>query len=232
MLALTLINLCSREYQDVAFARIAKAPSGNNANWLDWLNDAQRAVVAVRPDANSITQSVLLIAGTRQTLPSSAQRLLDVTRNTGVAGVTPGRTVRLSERRQEDEVNRDWHTAATGTVVKDVYYDEKKDPTVFWVRPGIPASPAVYLEIIYSKAPTDVTDADAGSITLLDTYAPAMQAWMLARAFGMATQAQNQFQRSQYYMAMFMQLLGVKLRADVMAGILQPPTYPTGAAAK
>ena len=49
MQALTLINLAAREYQDIAFERIAKA------SWLAWLNDAQRNVVLVRPDANAVT---------------------------------------------------------------------------------------------------------------------------------------------------------------------------------
>ena len=52
-----------------------------NAELLKFFNDAQREVIMHRPDANSVTSTLDCVSGTKQTLPSSALRLLDVHRN-------------------------------------------------------------------------------------------------------------------------------------------------------
>lgn len=225
MLAIELINLCAREYNDVAFARIAKS-GATAANWLQFLNDAQRAVVIVRPDANPVTLAVQLAQGTRQNLPQGGLRLLDATRNMGSTGTAAGDAVRLSDRQTTDAANRSWHTANPSVKVREVLYDERKDPTKYWVTPPVPSTPAVYLEIIFSKSPTDVTDADAGAITISDVYAPALQEWMLYRAYSLATQALNQQQRATFKYQTFFNLLGVKLRGDVFTGGSAENIYP------
>lgn len=228
MNAITLINLCAREYQDIGFVRIKKSDS-TQPNWLDWLNDAQRAVVLVRPDANSVTQSVLLVSGTRQALPSGAQRLLKVNRNMGADGATVGRVIRMIDHGTQDEVDLDWHTAASAARVKEIIYDDKKDPLAFFVRPKV--TPPWYVELVLSKQPSDVTDADAGTITLPDVYSGPMQAWMLHRAFSMQTQAAGLLQRSQFYFSSFFQQLGVKLRGDLFTAAGSPAQLPATQAA-
>lgn len=229
MQAIDLINLCAREYNDVAFARIAKSPSGNLANWLDYLNDAQRAVVLARPDANAVTESVLLAAGTRQTLPSGGLQLLDASRNMGTTGTAPGDTVRFAERDVQDMVSRRWHKAQVGTTIRDVFYNDKKDPLVYWVTPPVGSGVSVYLEISYAKVPTAVTNADAGAINISDAYAAPLQMWMLYRGFSLATQAMNQFQRAQSYFAAFFNLLNVKMRNDMFFSPNQSDVFPGAA---
>jgi len=224
--ALEVIALCAREYNDVAYARIFKSAADGSPNWLDWLNDAQRAVVLVRPDANSSTEAIALVAGTKQSIPASALRLLGVTRNMGAGGATPGKTVRLIDRNTLDDLNRDWHNSTPAAEVEEVIYDEKKAPRTFYVSP--PLSGVAYIEVEVSKLPTDVTDPDVGVISLPDTYAGPLQAWMLHRAYGMQTQAQNMFQRSQFYFSSFFNQLGVKLRGEMFFGAATPGQFPMG----
>lgn len=230
MQAIELINQCAREYQDIAFERIAKSGSAQ-ANWLQFLNDGQRAVVIVRPDANAVTQAVQLVPGTRQSLPAGGLRLLDVTRNMGSAGTTAGSAIRLAERQSMDMADRSWHTAPPNVKVRELLYDEKKDPTSYWVSPPVPLAQSVYIEIIFSKSPTDITDADAGAITISDVYAPALIEWMLYRAFSLQTQALNVQQRASFKYQTFFNLLGVKLRGDVFTGGTADNIYPQKAIA-
>lgn len=225
MLALTLIELCAREYNDVTYQRIKKSGADGDPNWLDWLNDAQRAVVLVRPDANAVVQAMQLTAGTKQALPSGGLRLLGVTRNMGSGGSTPGRTIRFIERESLDDLAPSWHAATGASPTKEVVYDEKKAPTTFYVNPPAPGT-SWYIEVELSKVPTDVTDPDAGNISLADIYAGPMQAWMLHRAYALATQAVNQFQRSQFYFGSFFQQLGVKLRAEMFMGAFTNGQFP------
>ena len=54
-----------------------------NAELLKFFNDAQREVVLHRPDAKMVNTTLDLATGSKQTLPSSALRLIDVVRNVG-----------------------------------------------------------------------------------------------------------------------------------------------------
>lgn len=222
MQAITLINLCAREYNDTAFERITKA------NWLAWLNDAQRNVVLVRPDANAVTQNITLVAGTKQSTPAGVQRLLGVTRNMGANGTTVGKALRFTQHEAQNDVNLDWYSATPASPVREIVYDDKKDPNSFWTRP--PAIAGWQIEAITSKAPTDVTDADNGAITLQDIYSGPIQEWMLHRAYCLATQSANQFQRAQFYFSSFFNLLGVKLRGDMFAAANAAAALPAGGA--
>ena len=47
---------------------------------IDYLNDAQRAIAIVRPDAFVIETEIVCVAGTKQSLPSDALRLVDIRR--------------------------------------------------------------------------------------------------------------------------------------------------------
>lgn len=235
MLALSIIQLCARDLQDIAYVRVARDPltgGTNQANWLDWLNESQRAVVLMRPDAGSTVQSLQLAAGTRQALPAGSTMLLDVTRNMGVDGATPGLTIRFGERGVEDMVSRSWHTGATAVVVKDVLYDDKKNPLVFWVNPPIPAAPAVWIETILALTPASVTDPVAGAITIADQYASPMQEWMLFRAYGMNTQSQTMMARSASHFKAFFDLLGVRMKSQVAYAAPAPATTARAAAAE
>ena len=63
------------------------AQDEDNVTWtspqaLEWLNDAQRAVCLLRPDASVLNHSVQLIPGTRQEI--TGRRLVSISRNMGV----------------------------------------------------------------------------------------------------------------------------------------------------
>ena len=236
MLAITIINLCARDYQDVAFARIARdsasAVTTNGADWLSWLNEAARNIVAIRPDANAVIQSALLTASTtKQDVPTGTQRLLGVTRNMGANGTTVGKAIRFStDRELLDEINRDWHSATPASPVREVIYDEKKDPLHYWVTPPAVAT-AWYIELLVSKIPTDVATGDVltGSFQLSDVYGGAAQEWMLYRAYSMQSQSATLMQRAITHFQAFFNVLGVKMKGEMWTGPKTPEVFPTGA---
>lgn len=233
MLAITLINLAARDYQDIAFARIARdqtsASATNMADWLSWLNESARAIAAVRPDASSVIQSFKLAPSTtKQAIPAGSERLLGVTRNLGADGVTVGRVIRFSEDRQLlDEANRDWHTATPASPVREVIYDEKKNPKVFWVTP-----PALgtdwYIELILLQDTVDIIPANVTTdpFQLADSYGPASVEWMLYRAYAMQSQSTGLWQRALGHFQAFFNILGVKLKGEIWVGPKSPEGYP------
>lgn len=238
MLALTAIQLCARDYNDIAYARIARdatsAAQTNQANWLDWLNDAVRALISVRPDAGASHVDFTLTASeTKQTLPSGSFRLLGVTRNLGADGATIGKAIRFStDRDLQDELNKDWHTATVGTYIREVIYDEKRDPLTFWVSPRAPST-TWHIGLITCKLPTAVSDALvlSADFQLSDVYAPAAQDWMLYRAYAMQAASTGNWTRAMAHFQSFFNLLGVKLRGELWSGPKAPEGFPVAKAA-
>ena len=152
-----------------------------NTRWpedelLDWLNDGQREVVLYKPDANPKTETVSLVAGTKQGIPAYGLSLLDVIRN--VDGGSPGRATRIIERRVMDEQLPDWHHETPASEVKHYVFDER-NPKVFWVYP--PNNGSGEVDVLFSSAPTDIALSDTLGVD--DIYANALVDYMLYRAY-------------------------------------------------
>ena len=178
---------------------------------LAWLNDGQRAVALVRPDASVRVSSVKLSPGTKQTI--AGHRLMAVIRNMGSDGVTPGRAVRLTERGAKDEFDPDWHKETAATEIKEYIYDERV-PKEYYVSPPVNSTTPVYAEISESVAPADVADLK-DPITLDDNYAPALIEWVAYRFFSRDAEELPDIQRAIGHFQRFFNMLGEKLRIDL-----------------
>ncbi len=113
---------------------------------LAWFNEAQRAVAQVRADASSVIGNITLVAGTKQTLPTGGRRLIDVRRNMGTDGATPGRVIDLIAEDDLDRFNPDWHTDTAAAVILN-YMVHDMVPGTFYVYPqtdGITRVEAAY----------------------------------------------------------------------------------------
>jgi hypothetical protein len=181
---------------------------------IDWLNDAIRTLILVRPDTSSVTDTILLAPGTKQTLSDANDlRLIRVTRNMGADGVTPGRAIRLGNIDAMDAFNPDWHTTTADVVVKEYMYDEDR-PKEFFVHPPVHASTPVYVEAMKSVLPeTLITIGD--TLPVDNVYSTALIEWMLYRAFSRDSERTPNWQRAARHYASFFNLLQVKQVADM-----------------
>ena len=150
-----------------------------------WVNDAQREVALLKPDASAKNETVTLVTGTKQTIPSGGNRLLRAVRNMSAASNGTGkRSVRLVSREVLDAQTPDWHDPSVGgdaahtSVIKHYIYDEA-NPRNFYVYPGV--SGASYLEIIYSANPSAVAQSD--NLDIPDIYANAVMNYVLYMAY-------------------------------------------------
>lgn len=171
---------------------------------LIWLNMGQQQIVILQPTANVTVAATQLAAGTLQTTPSASLYLLNITRNMGSDGLTPGRIVLPVDWEKLSMLDEDWHTA-TGSEVKRYVYDPKT-PDQFWVYPGIPVLSTVYVELVYSTLPTAATSG--GSITIPDKYEAPLLDYILYRAFSKDSDAPNSLAKSQAYFQLFMDAIG------------------------
>ena len=149
-----------------------------------WVNDAQREIALLKPDASATNETITLTSGTKQSIPSGGNRLLRVVRNMSAASAGTGkRSIRLVSREILDSQTPDWHDpsvtgdAAHTSVVKHYMYDEQ-DPRNFYVYPGVSGN--AYIEIVYSANPATVTSSD--NLSIPDIYANSVMNYVLYMA--------------------------------------------------
>lgn len=186
---------------------------------MKWVNDAQREIALLKPDATSENTTVTLVAGTKQTLPTDGNRLLRVIRNMSAASSgTGGRAIRLVARDVLDTQTPTWHDpAVTGdaahtNVVKNYIYDEQ-DPTNYYVFPGVSGN--AYIELVYSKNPATVT-AGTDNLSVDDIYANAVMNYVLYMAFMKESESAGNAQRASSHYNLFTAAVTGKAQIDTI----------------
>ena len=207
----TLISTAGVILQDTSQVRFPQA------ELMTFLNDAQRELVLHRPDAKTVNGTMTCVAGSKQSIPTTGLRLIDVVRNDA------GRAITQIDRKILDETLPDWHnTAADGTKKIEHFVYDPADPKNFYVYPN--ATSSMDIEIIYSTAPADLTYSSTQVITLDDIYANAILDYMLYRAYQKDSEYAGNADRSMMHYQSFANALGIKSRAD--AAIDPMPNNP------
>lgn len=180
---------------------------------LDALNEALQALVSYRPDAASYTAMMLLVAGTRQTLPNDGVRLLKVIRNKGVSGLSDaGRAIRKADMLVQDALLPDWHLTTGQTTISEYFYDPLS-PKEFYVYPPAPVSPQIGIDISYVRVlPTIAATTDTFPVD--DYFAPAIQEWMLYSCWRGDDEQSPNYSAAQSHLQTFFSLLQVKASSD------------------
>ncbi len=183
-------------------------------DWLDYYHAALRQLVLVRPDAHYKTVSVTLVSGTKQTLPSDALRLIDITRNMGTDGSTPGAPVTEIPRSDLDDSLLDWHTADGEIAINHFSYNIKT-PKKFFVTPPVHASTVVQVEMDYSYLFTEVAIANVTTteVELDETFIGPVQDWMMKLAYQIDTESAHNQNISMRCEQSFYQGLGLEFKA-------------------
>lgn len=180
---------------------------------LDFVNEAVWQVVLVRPDASARIESVQLAPGTRQSLPEDGLRLLEVIRNMGQDGASPGAAPRLAERGSLDAANPAWHAESGASEIAEYLYDIRR-PGTYYVYPPVAASPPVYVEIAYVASPAALED-EGGELAIDDVYAGPVLDWVLYRAFHADTESAAGRARADHHFEAFYRSLDRKTQSDV-----------------
>ena len=172
---------------------------------IDYVNDAQKQIVLLVPDANSRTDAFSITPNqSRQTLPTSPEaiRLLRITRN-----LPDGRVVYPTLRSAIDAEIPTWHSA-TGNAVEHYIYDPNADRKTFYIYPRMTQG-GHQVEIVYSSIPVQVTSL-ANDLALSDQYINPVVDWVLYRAWAKDAEYAGNAGLAQRHEASFYQQLGVK----------------------
>lgn len=186
---------------------------------LRYLNDAQREIVLHKPDANSVNEPIPTVAGTRQTAPVGTLRVLDIVRNMGTDGTTPGDVITLIGRGVLDAQRRGWHAEAPAAQA-DHYVFDARDPKTFYLYPPVGVTPQ-QVEAILSKEPAEVTLA-AQAISLDDIYANIIMDYILYRAYSKDADFAANLERALTHYQAVATALGLKMQT----GLAYSPRAP------
>jgi len=159
----TLFDMIARLLQDEGFT------DWTESELVDWYNLAARDVVVAAPDANAIIESVKLVAGVKQSLPSGVLEFVRPIKNMGTDGETDGEAVTISTLDMMNVWDRDWATATATTAIKHAM----KEQFNWYCYP--PSDGTGYVEIEVSKVPTQVSwdedgDWESALVGIEDKY--------------------------------------------------------------
>lgn len=197
ILASDLITQAARIYQDVGYDRVSES------DWISYLNAAIKRLIGLRPDAHYKVTVMQLSTGALQSLPAEALRLIDITRNMGSDGATPGSPVTQVDK---DTLDRtlSWYTETAEDEIEHYSYDPRK-PRNFTVEP--PSTN--YIELSYSYLPTLVTASD-DTLDMDPTFEDDLLNWMLYQAYLMDADEENNWARAQFYYKAFFTGIGIE----------------------
>ena len=166
---------------------------------LRWLSDGQRTLVAMDPSLGNVVSSLKMVVGTQQTLPPNAFMLLDIQRNMGSDGLTPGRVVNVVSRENLDRVDPNWHNSRRSDVALHYIYDPKQ-PLVYYVYP--PSTGMSYLEVSRAENPADFTKL-SDTMTVQDLYQTALFDYVMFRAHQKDSDYSAGESKAQVYLQLF-----------------------------
>lgn len=181
----------------------------NHTRWgepeyLAAINEGQRQIVNLRPEAGTVGESVNTVPGARQSLPAGALRLVSVLSGPGGQAVTEVATETMDRYRPA------WRNE-TADAAEHYLFDDR-EPTTYYLYPG-PAEAGTAL-VRYVKAPSELSDL-ADPISLPDLYEPALRFFVMYFLLSKDTGAAD-FQKAGTYYGMFAQLLAGKVEASQM----------------
>jgi hypothetical protein len=193
-----------------------------DAELLDYINDGQREITNLKPEAKATHSNVQLNTGTEQTLPSGGLRLIKVNRNVSstASDATGGKAIRIIEEDLLNSIEPDWHdptvtgSSAHGSIIKNYVFDSD-DPKKFYVYPGVKSGSNAYVEVIYSALPTDLS-AVSDTIDIDDIYVNALLNFVLYRSYLKDAEYAGNQQRAGTHYQVFVNSLGSGGSADLM----------------
>jgi hypothetical protein len=192
----------------------------NDVDRITWLEDAlheylttaEEQIVSIRPDSYSVVTTMQMVAGTKQSLPATALRLLDIKRNMGSDGLTPGRAVLVTDNDSLDLFEAGWNTAAQVAAIYNFIYDERT-PNTFYVDP--PSDGNGHLEISVSQIPPQITSENQ-PLVVKDIYRNALIQWCMFRAYSIEVDSASSQQRAAKHEKSFYIMMGKKFERDII----------------
>lgn len=173
---------------------------------LGYLNAAQLAIAAKRPDASVRNTSMQCVAQAKQTLPESALRLLKV-----IGHTASGKSITLIDVAILDEQLPDWRSTTNPAPQIQHYIYDDRDPKHFYLFPVPVAN--LEIDLVYSVAPMNIKALES-PLSIDDIFLNPIVDYMLYRSYQKDSENQSNAARASSHYAAFKDALGEKTKAD------------------
>ncbi len=182
------------------------AVTWTDADLLEDLNEALRALAQVKVDSYVLRQPLVLVAGEEQSLPPGAVAVFDITVNT-----VSRKPITLVDQEMLDEATR--FAAAPAAQTDALHWmADPRDKTRFRVHPANNGTGSV--SATFGAVPAPITLAEP--IPVGDNNEPALVAYTLAAAYRRNTQRQD-LAKTQGYTQQFLSMLGLSANTQIAA---------------
>ncbi|WP_027185638.1 DUF6682 family protein [Desulfovibrio inopinatus] len=184
----------------------------DNDEIMKWINLARKEICKYKPDLFVKTKTVILVAGTKQSLPSSAIRIVKVVRNMGTTGTSPGRSITLTDLKILENLPG-WHAHDPSSVVLHWTFDDRS-PKSFYIFPPQPATGQGYVEIIYIDSPGNLTISQELDIDV--TYESDILNYVLGMCYRKDADFAGNDKRSQGHLNDFYRSMGSREQLEMI----------------
>lgn len=183
-----------------------------------------------------VKDNVALVAGAKQSLPTTAKMLVDPVRNMGSDGETPGRAITKIDKKMMDAVIPGWLNYVESKEVQFYSLDEF-NPTIFHVfPPQTGTSPFQRVKVALSVLPDEITQA-SDAFPLDASYETACVDYIVYRVLAEETTIPGALNKANLFFNKFLQDLGLKTNVErqveqAQGGIRIPEQAPAEAQEK
>lgn len=187
----------------------ASAYRWSNADLISYINDACRLILIKRPDANTAPAQVTLVAGSLQSIPDTAYKLVDIACNLSADGAQ-GRAITLVDSTVLDSFSPGWRSGTKANAAKHYIFDPRT-PRRFEVFPPVNAGVKVQAKLAnYVNQAAQLSD----TIGLLDEYMEHLVCFCLYKSYARDMEFAGNAELAASYLALFNGMLGDKTMAD------------------
>lgn len=179
---------------------------------INWYNFGQRLLVAYLPDANALIEVMKLAPGSRQSLPARSLGLVNIYRNMGTDGQTPGAAIIPSTIEAMKAFDLNWAMATAAAAISNFMRDPI-DKTNFYVYP--PSDGTGYIEYEFGQVPP-IAVYDAGGVWenlmvgVHEKYVDSLLNYILHRSYDKDTDFPGNLERSGYHLDLFYSSAGLQ----------------------
>lgn len=179
------------------------------ADLVDFYNRASSAVVNLKPEANAVVKTWKLSSGITQSIPSRGNVILDITRNMGVDGLTPGAGVTKTIKELLSAYAPSWPSETEEDEVRNW---AQITPKRFVVYP--PNDGTGYIEGVISETPEQVLYDEDGDwetelVSVGDQYVTSVFYYMMHLANCKDSDFPGDESRARHYYSLALNELGV-----------------------
>lgn len=129
----------------------------DEADLVNFYNRSASATVNLRPDANTVNAVIKLAAGASQTIPSRGNAIVDIIRNMGTDGATPGPALTVTDKQLMALYEPEWPEATQDAEARNWAAVSRRR---FIVYP--PNNGTGYVEILMSENPPQINHDGGG----------------------------------------------------------------------